>query len=90
MLIVTGDVSNFKCKLVNKRVVTGTGRKLYVPRRPAQMARFNGEILKVFQADLAERKKRFPSWPELKQNAVDLNFGENMAFLLVQDPALSK
>ena len=62
-----GDLSNFKCKLANKRVVTGTGRKPYVPRRPAQMARFDGEILKVFQADLQKRKKRFPSWPGAKK-----------------------
>ena len=85
-----GDVSNFKCKLANKRVVTGTGRKPYVPRRPAQMARFDGEILKVFKPISQRGRRGFPLSQELKKIAVDLNFGENMAFLLVQDPALSK
>ena len=43
-----GDVSNFKCTLVDKHVITGTGRKLDVPRRPAQMTRFDAEIFKAF------------------------------------------
>ena len=31
-------------------MVTGTGRKLDVPRSPAQMARFNGEIMDLFSS----------------------------------------
>ena len=83
-----GDFSNFKCKLVNMRVVTGTGRKPYVPRRPAQMARFDGEILKVFQADLTERKKRFPSWPGAKKNCNGFEFRRKYGILVGPGPRL--
>ena len=40
------------------------------------MARFDGEIMDLFRADLPERKKRFPSWAGAEKFAVDLNFGE--------------
>ena len=55
-------------------MVTGTGRKPDVPRRPAQMARFDGQIMDLFRADLPERKKRFPSWAGAEKFAADLNF----------------
>ena len=83
-----GDVSNFKCKLANKRVVTGTGRKPYVPRRPAQMARFYGEISKVFEADLPKRKKRFPSWPGAKKNCSGFEFRRKYGILVGPGPCL--
>ena len=36
--------------LVSATVVTGTGRKPDVPRSPAQMARFDGEIMDLFSS----------------------------------------
>ena len=63
-------------------MVTGTGRKPDVPRSPAQMARFDGELWIFLRADLPERKKRFPSWAGDEKFAVDLNFGKKKAFLL--------
>ena len=57
------------------------------------MARFDGEIMDFFQADLPERKKMFLSWAGAEKFAVDLNFGgKETAFLfrLVQDPDRSK
>ena len=57
------------------------------------MVQFDGEIIKLFRADLLERKRRFPSWVGVETicSVADLNFGEKTAFLLrpVQDPARS-
>ena len=63
-------------------MVTGTGRKPDVPRSPAQMARFDGEIWIFFRADLPESKKRFPSWAGAEKFAVDLIFGEKNGILV--------
>ena len=55
-------------------MVTGTGRKPDVPRSPAQLTRFDGEIMD--RAHLQERKKRFPSWAGAEKFATELNFGQ--------------
>ena len=65
-------------------MVTGTGRKPDVPQSPAQMARFDGEIMDLFRADLPERKKRFPSWAGDEKFA--LNFSENNHILVATGP----
>ena len=67
-------------------MVTGTRRNPDVPRSPAQMARFDGEIMIFFRADLPERKKRFPSWAGAEKCAADLNFGEKNGILVATGP----
>ena len=41
-----------------------------------------GKLWIFFRADLQERKKRFPSWAEAEEFAVDLNFGEKNGILV--------
>ena len=84
-----GDVSNFKCKLVI--LISAWSQVLDESHMCLEGRHKWFHLMEKFWADLPERKKRFlPLSQKLKQTAVDLNFGENMAFLLVQDPALSK
>ena len=88
MLIVT-LATNLHLKLetlVSATVVTGTARKPDLPRSPAQMARFDGEIMGFFRADLPERKKRFPSWAGAEKFAADLNFGEKNGIFFATGP----
>ena len=65
-------------------MVTGTGRKPDVPRSPAQMALFDGQIF--CRANLPERKMRFPSWAGAEKFAGDLNFGEKNGILVATGP----
>ena len=67
-------------------MVTGTGQKTDVPRSPAQMARFDGEIMDLFLVELPERKKKFPSLAGAEKFAVDLNFGEKNGILVATGP----
>ena len=67
-------------------MVTGTRGKPDVSRSPAQMARFDGEIMDFFRADLSERKKRFPSWAGAEKFAADLNFGEKNGIFVATGP----
>ena len=50
------------------------------------MARFDGEIMDFFRADLPERKKRFPSWAGAEKFAADLNFGEKNGIFVATGP----
>ena len=88
MLIVT-LATNLHLKLetlVSATVVTGTARKPDLPRSPAQMARFDGEIMDFFSSRSPERKKRFPSWAGAEKIAADLNFGKKNGIFLATGP----
>ena len=45
-----------------------------------------GKLWIFFQADLPERKKRFPSWAGAEKFAADLNFGKKNRILVVTGP----
>ena len=70
-------------------MVTGTGRKPDLPRGPAQMARFDEKIMKLFSRQSPREEKEVPSWAGAEKFAADLNFGEKTPFLLrlLQNPA---
>ena len=87
-----GDVSNFKCKLV---ILISAWSQVLDESHTCLEGRHKWldftEKFRTFFKPISQRGRRgFHLGQELKKIAVDLNFGENMAFLLVQDPALSK
>ena len=57
-------------------MVTGTEQKLDLM----------GKLWILFQTDLPERKKRFPSWAGAEKFAVNLNFGEKNGILVATGP----
>ena len=67
--------------MVGTTMSTGTGGKPDMPWSQAQMAQFDGEIIKLFWAELPERKRKFSSWV-LKNIAVNWILAKKMAFLL--------